>query len=110
MGNMELSFVGGFLMLYKPIATELTAHFLHLRGTDDPDFARGLEKVVGLTGFVIIHAFIASFSPAQGERNQVVNAKFTRPFNEMPMSSTRLLTILIASRRSLSHLRWKKGF
>ena len=46
-----------------------------------------LEKVVGLTGFVIIHVFIASFSPAQGERNQIVNAKFTRPVNAMPMSS-----------------------
>ena len=46
-----------------------------------------LEKVVGLTGFVIIHVFIASFSPAQGERNQMVNAKFTRPVNAMPMST-----------------------
>ena len=46
-----------------------------------------LEKVVELTGFVIIHVFIASFSPAQGERNQMVNAKFTRPVNAMPMSS-----------------------
>ena len=36
-----------------------------------------VEKVVGLTGFVIIHVFIASFSPAQGERYQMVNAKFT---------------------------------
>ena len=45
------------------------------------------EKVVGLTGFVIIYVFIASFSPVQGERNQVVNTKFTRPVNEMPMSS-----------------------
>jgi len=44
-------------------------------------------KVVGLTGFVIIHMFIASFSPAQGERNQIVNANFTRPVNAMPMSS-----------------------
>ena len=44
------------------------------------------EKVLGLTGFVIIHVFIASFSPAQGERNQMVNTKFTRPVNEMPMS------------------------
>ena len=26
-------------------------------------------------------------SPAQGERNQMVNAKFTRPVNVMPMSS-----------------------
>ena len=47
-----------------------------------------LEKVVGLTGFVIIHVFIASFSPAQGERNQMVNTKFTRPVNEMPMSTS----------------------
>ena len=47
-----------------------------------------LEKVVGLTGFVIIHVFIASFSPAQGERNQMVDTKFTRPVNEMPMSSS----------------------
>ena len=47
----------------------------------------GLEKVVGLTGFVIIHVFFASFSPAEGERNQMVNAKFTRPVNAMPMSS-----------------------
>ena len=46
----------------------------------------GIEKVVGLTGFVIIHVFIALFSPAQGERNQLVNTKFTRPVNEMPMS------------------------
>ena len=46
-----------------------------------------IEKVVGLTGFVIIHVFIASFSPAQGEHNQMVNTKFTRPVNEMPMSS-----------------------
>ena len=42
---------------------------------------------MGLTGFVIIHVFIASFSPAQGERNQMVNTKFTRPVNEMPMST-----------------------
>ena len=42
-----------------------------------------LEKVVGLTGFV----FVASFSPAQGERNQIVNAKFTRPVNAMHMSN-----------------------
>ena len=41
---------------------------------------------MGLTGFVIIHVFIASFSPAQGERNQMVNAKFTRPVNAKPMS------------------------
>ena len=47
-----------------------------------------LGKVVGLTGFVIIHVFIASFSPAQGEHNQIVNTKFARPVNEMPMSST----------------------
>ena len=46
-----------------------------------------VEKVVGLTGFVIIHVFIASFPPAQGERNQMVNAKFTRPVNVMPMST-----------------------
>ena len=43
-----------------------------------------LEKVVRLTGFVIIHVFIASFSPA---RNQMVNTEFTRPVNEMPISS-----------------------
>ena len=42
---------------------------------------------MGLTGFVIIHVFIASFSPAQGERNQIVNAKLTRPVNAMPMST-----------------------
>ena len=40
---------------------------------------------MGLTGFVIIHVFIALFSPAQGERNQMANTKFTRPVNEMPM-------------------------
>ena len=62
-------------------------------GRNNYKFHRGgsglsqLEKVVGLTGFVIIHVFIASFSPAQGERNQMVNTKFTRPVNEMPMSS-----------------------
>ena len=50
-------------------------------------FQYGLEKVMGLTGFVIIHVFIASFSPAQGERNQIVDAKFTRPVNVMPMCS-----------------------
>ena len=44
---------------------------------------------MGLTGFVIIHVFIASFSPAQGERNQMVNAKFTRPVNAMPMSTVK---------------------
>ena len=48
-----------------------------------------VEKVVGLTGFVIIHVFIASFSPAQGERNQMENAKFTRPVNAMPKSSAK---------------------
>ena len=46
-----------------------------------------LEIVVGLTGFVIIHVFIAPFPPAQGECNQMVNTKFTRPVNEMPMST-----------------------
>ena len=40
-----------------------------------------------LTGFVIIHMFIESFSPAQGEHNQMVNTEFTTPVNEMPMSS-----------------------
>ena len=47
-----------------------------------------LEKVLGLTGFVIIHVFIMSFSPAQGERNQILNAKLTRPVNAMPMSNS----------------------
>ena len=47
-----------------------------------------LEKVVGLTGFVIIHVFIASFCPAQRERNQMGNTKFTRPVNEMRMSTS----------------------
>ena len=42
---------------------------------------------MGLTSFVIIHVFIVSFSPAQGERNQMVIAKFTRPVNAMPMYS-----------------------
>ena len=51
-----------------------------------PDISE-LERVMGLTGFVIIYVFIASFSPAQGERNQMVNTKFTRPVNAMPMSS-----------------------
>ena len=46
-----------------------------------------LEIVVGLTGFVIIHVLIVSFSHAQGECNQMVDTKFTRPVNEMPMSS-----------------------
>ena len=46
-----------------------------------------VEKVVGLAGFMIIQVFIATFSPAQGERNQMVNTKFTRPVNEMPMSN-----------------------
>ena len=46
-----------------------------------------LEKVVGLTGFVIIHVFNALFSPVQGEHSHMVNTKFTRPVNEMPMSS-----------------------
>ena len=45
----------------------------------------GLEKVMGLTGSVIILVFIVSFSPAQGERNQMVSAKFTKPVNAMPM-------------------------
>ena len=42
---------------------------------------------MGLTGFVIIHVFSASFSPAQGERNQTLKAKFTRPVNVMSMSN-----------------------
>ena len=33
---------------------------------------------MGLTDFVIIHLFIASFSPAQGDCNQMLNVKFTR--------------------------------
>ena len=49
-----------------------------------------LEKVVGLTGFVTIHVFIASFSPAQGECNQMVNTEFTRPVNGMPMSNVNI--------------------
>ena len=32
-----------------------------------------LEKVVGLSGFVIIHVFIVSCSPAKVERYQLVN-------------------------------------
>ena len=43
---------------------------------------------MGLTGFVIIHVFIVSFSPAQGERNQILNAKFTKPVNAMPLSTS----------------------
>ena len=39
---------------------------------------------MGLTGFVIIHVLIASFSPAREECNQRVNTKFTRPVNAMP--------------------------
>ena len=54
-----------------------------------------LEKVIGLTGFVIIHVFIASFSPAQGECNQMVNAKFTRPVNVMPMSSSNQVLVVL---------------
>ena len=46
-----------------------------------------IEKVVGLTGFVNIYVFIASFSPTQGERNQMVNVKFARPVNAVPMSN-----------------------
>ena len=69
-------------------------NFLSISASRVWEFKRGvkfwaksqLEKVVGLTSFVIIHVFIASFSPAQGEHNQMVNAKFTRPVNEMPMS------------------------
>ena len=49
-----------------------------------------LEKVMALTGFVIIHVFIASFSAAQRERNQMVNTKFTRPVNEMPMFTLKM--------------------
>ena len=49
---------------------------------------------MGLTSFVIIYVFIASFSPAQGERNQMVNAKVTRPVNEMPMSNCDILSAL----------------
>ena len=51
------------------------------------NLSKQVEKVVGLTGFVIIHVLIASFSPAQGERNQMVIANFTRPVNAMPMST-----------------------
>ena len=47
---------------------------------------------MGLTGFVIIHVFIATFSPTPGERNKMV--KFTRPVNSMPMS-TRYLCSLV---------------
>ena len=54
-----------------------------------------LEKVVGLTGFVIIHVFIVSFSPAQGERNQMVNTKFTRSVNGMPMSTSLSLNLAL---------------
>ena len=43
---------------------------------------------MGLTGFVIIHVFIALLSPAQGERNQMVNTKFIRTVNEMPMANS----------------------
>ena len=63
---------------------------------------------MGLTGFVIIPAFIASFSPAQGEHNQMVNAKFTRPVNAMPMSNPNyidqtILPILIINRIDVTH-------
>ena len=51
---------------------------------------------MGLTGFVIIHVLIASFSPAQGERNQIVNTKFTRPVNEMPMSSSDIKIVFVS--------------
>ena len=36
-------------MLFEPTSTVfslVTAHFLQLRGTDDPDFARGWEDAV----------------------------------------------------------------
>ena len=69
-------------------------------GVKSSDILRGLlqlEKVVGLTGFVIIHVFIASRTPAQGERNQMVNAKFTRPVNSMPMSSVKDMYVCISN-------------
>ena len=53
-----------------------------------------LEKVMGLTSFV----FIASFSLAQGERNQIVNAEVTRPVNSMPMSTVN--SVIFASELS----------
>ena len=55
---------------------------------------------MGLTGFMIIHVFIASFSPAQGERNQIVDAKFTRPVNVMPMSTLYMLNSALALRQT----------
>ena len=66
--------------------TMVRTRSLEIQNTQ-PTTTLKLEKVVGLTGFVIINVFIASFSSAQGERNQMVNAKFTRPVNAMPMSS-----------------------
>ena len=66
----------------------------------------GIGKVVGLTGFVIIHVFIALFSPAQGERNQTVNTKFIRPVNEMPMftSDTEVTTMWAGGDKTAVHI------
>ena len=65
----------------------------------------GVEKVVGLTGLVIIHAFIASFSPAQGKHNQMVNTKFTRPVNAMPMSNVYSLAFSLPPLRDAGRIR-----
>ena len=59
---------------------------------------------MGLTGFVIIHVFIASISPAQGERNQMLNAKFTRPVNAMPMSTTYIFDLLHDEEDEVCHV------
>ena len=53
---------------------EVPSPILSMDGRGLPSFLSfQLEKVVGLTGFVITHVFIASFSPVQGERSQMVN-------------------------------------
>ena len=57
---------------------------------------------------MIIHVFIASFSPAQGGRNQMLNAKFTRPVNVMPSLYVCqiLLPLRVSHCRSIRLLRY----
>ena len=64
--------------------TTETGNEIHPTEPYDPQVCLLNRESCGLTGFVIIHVFIASL---QGERNKMVSTKLSRPVNEMPMST-----------------------
>ena len=51
-----------------------------------------MSNIEAMTGLVNINMFVASIPPEQGEHNQFVNTKFTRPVMEICKSSLKART------------------